>query len=1034
MSSPDEQKERFGRFELISLLDEGIGGRLYRARDTEQDEMVLLKIVASSVSDNPLFGRYFYHRWADRQNMFEHPNVTNAQDVGKENGTYYIAMTEMEGQRLSDMLEDELPDIDQASEIIHQVAEALRAAHRRDMMHGYLTPSSVYLGKDKMNRDLVKVMFFDLAVAASESMVSVYGETVGAPKYMAPEVIRGGCVTPQSDIFSLGVISYELLTGKEPFSSDHVVGYLFSNCQKPVTPPHQANTRVPRELGMVVARMLEKEPERRYKNIQKVIDDLDRASESIKTGRVTVVPMGTDSAFERQYEIPEPEPRKSKSEKSFSGLNWAAVVLATIATLLAAYSLSGGKISFTFADDSPARSTSTGTGRDGGQMQQPGTSGGEQQAGGRSKQDQERDKAEREARAQRAFEEATTEAERFKERGAYDMAIATLKEVAATYEDTAFKQNAHQAMAKTYCEWGLELKNSQDFEQAAKKFSQAVETARKDSAWAEKAREEMPGVLASWAFQCSERGEYARALSIYERVQKDYPNSTEAARVENKEPETLYQQAWGLWKAQDSPEKALGKFKTILREHEKTEWAKKAREQIPPIQLAIAKKEADAGNHKEALQGLQELLEAYPESQATAEGQELHARVLMNLHEQAKENGDSEKAAQYFSELVEQHPDSPRTLRATRVKLELVPQPGETSFTNTTARSTFQEATNYYEDFKFERAINALKSVIRYTDPQSPIAADALKKLPKWAYLEGVHLYGLGREDEAKKSLKQANKTYSFSRWGRKADKVLGWIENPPEGMVFVPDGRFYMGTNLSEIAKLLKPHQSSNVIDDQSRLLSVAKLHGFASETPRHMASTEAFFIDKTEVTNQQYAEFVQATDHAPPSHWKSNTFPEGKGNLPVVNVSLQDARAYAAWADKRLPTEEEWEKAARGTGGRLYPWGDVFDMGFCHHMREKEAGPVPVGSNKSGASPYGCMDMIGNVLEWTTSWFQGYENSQANNPQYGNDFKVLRGGAWYKLELAPIPTRCASRYTAKPKDQKMSIGFRCVKDIKEE
>ena len=1033
MPSPEEQKERFGRFELISLLDEGIGGRLYRARDPEQDCTILLKIVASSVSENPLFGRYFYHRWADRQNMFEHPNVTNALEVGKEEGTYYIAMAEMEGQRLSDALKDELPDVDRSSEIIHQVAEALRAAHRRDMIHGYLTPASVYLGRDKMDRELVRVMFFDLGVAASESMVSVYGETIGAPKYMAPEVIRGGCVTPQSDIFALGVIAYELLTGKEPFPSDHVVGYLFSNCEKRLTPPHQAKTNVPREMGMVVARMLEKEPERRYKNIQKVIDDLDRATESMKTGRVSVVPMGTDSAFERQYEIPEPDPQKSSSGKSFSGLNWAAVVLAVVATLLAAYSLSGGKISFTFAESTPPKGTVGGNGSGGRQARLPGDSGRESSQSGGQTQQQET-AADREARAQRAFEDAKQEADRFKSRGAYDMAVAGFKEVASTYENTAFKENARQAMAKTYCEWGLEMKNAQNYEEAVKKFSQALNTAREGSAWQDKAREELPAVLAKWAFRSAEQGDYGKALGLYDKIQEEYPNSPEAARVASRKPQTLYQQAWGLWKAQNSPEKALATFETILREHGNTEWARKTKEQIPPVRLAIARSEVKAENYTEALESLQTLIEAYPDSQATAEGQELHAEVLMNLYQSAKKSESTEKASGYFSKLVEQHPESPRTLRAMRVKLGLVPQPGETMFTNTTARSTFQEAQNYYSDFEFEKAINALKSVIRYTDPQSPIATDALKKLPRWAYLKGAHQYGLGRDDQAKKSLQEAQKTYGFSKWGKQAEQTLTWIKNPPEGMVFVPQGRFYMGTNLDEIAKLLQPHQPSKVTENQSRLLSVAKLHGFASETPRHIVSTDSYFIDKTEVTNQKYAEFVQATDHAPPPHWKSQTFPKGKGNLPVVNVTLKDARAYAAWAGKRLPTEAEWEKAARGSGGRLYPWGDVFDMGYCHHMRKKEAGPVPVGSKKSGVSPYGCLDMIGNVLEWTTSWFQGYENSKANNPQYGNEFKVLRGGAWYKLELAPIPTRCASRFPAKPKEKKLSIGFRCVKDIEEE
>ena len=301
------KKKTLGKYELIELLSEDIGGRLYRARPAEEgdDETVIMKVVSSSVADNPVFGRYFYHRWADKRTMFEHPNVVSALEVGKDDGTYYVVLPELDGRPLSEAMEDAPMPAKESAEVIRQTAEALRAAHRADMLHGHLKPSDIYLCRDKLDRPLMKVMFFDLGVAASESMVSIFGEMVGAPKYLAPEVIRGEGLTVRSDLFSLGIIAYELVTGEEPFPSNHVLGYLFNNAESNLTPPHELNPDVPEELGKVICRMLEKSPADRYRTAQGIIDDLDRVEQSMNTGRMSSVPMGGDSAFSRDYDLPE---------------------------------------------------------------------------------------------------------------------------------------------------------------------------------------------------------------------------------------------------------------------------------------------------------------------------------------------------------------------------------------------------------------------------------------------------------------------------------------------------------------------------------------------------------------------------------------------------------------------------------------------------------------------------------------------------------------------------------------------------------
>ncbi len=172
-------------------------------------------------------------------------------------------------------------------------------------------------------------------------------------------------------------------------------------------------------------------------------------------------------------------------------------------------------------------------------------------------------------------------------------------------------------------------------------------------------------------------------------------------------------------------------------------------------------------------------------------------------------------------------------------------------------------------------------------------------------------------------------------------------------------------------------------------------------------------FWIDKTPVTNAEYARFVADTKHEPPGHWQGKTPPKDIAAHPVVYVSWDDANAYAQWAGKRLPTEEEWEKAARGIDGRKYPWGEESPTAELCNFGENEGGATPVGKySPQGDSPYGCVDMSGNVWEWTAT-------------DYDQSTKVLRGSSWSSSGEA---VRAASRGHDLPDFRYVTIGFRCV------
>lgn len=232
--------------------------------------------------------------------------------------------------------------------------------------------------------------------------------------------------------------------------------------------------------------------------------------------------------------------------------------------------------------------------------------------------------------------------------------------------------------------------------------------------------------------------------------------------------------------------------------------------------------------------------------------------------------------------------------------------------------------------------------------------------------------------------------------------------------MIYVPAGEFLMGS----------PDRDS---------------HALNLEKPQHWVYLDAFWIDRTEVTNDQYRQCVEAGVCGQPAYWGDARF-DG-GGYPVVGVTWYSAVAYCEWAGVRLPTEAEWEKAARGGDDRIYPWGDEFDgsrANFCDRNCEESgrdasvddgyAQTAPVGSYPAGASPYGGLDMAGNVYDWVSDWYDQtfYARSPSHNPlgPASGEYRVVRGGSW-RNESADL--RSAYRGGTRPELQGSFIGFRC-------
>ena len=247
--------------------------------------------------------------------------------------------------------------------------------------------------------------------------------------------------------------------------------------------------------------------------------------------------------------------------------------------------------------------------------------------------------------------------------------------------------------------------------------------------------------------------------------------------------------------------------------------------------------------------------------------------------------------------------------------------------------------------------------------------------------------------------------------------------------MVLIPEGPFIMGSR-------------GNGGDEGILGVDVG-----VDQLPQREVFLKTFYIDKYEVTVREYKKFAKATEHPLPALLTTDTdtntdtkkkwaeavkYPPIEDDFPINDVPYMDAESYCKWAGKRLPTEEEWEKAARGTDGRLYPWGNDKKIGKANTIEwsKEKVAAVAVGSFPTDVSPYGVYDMAGNIMEWTSSWYEAYPGSKLKRPQFGKKYKVMKGGAWMG-PMTPF-ARASHRYAAggTERNHHPHFGMRCAKD----
>ncbi|MEC4677494.1 MAG: SUMF1/EgtB/PvdO family nonheme iron enzyme [Nitrospirota bacterium] len=241
--------------------------------------------------------------------------------------------------------------------------------------------------------------------------------------------------------------------------------------------------------------------------------------------------------------------------------------------------------------------------------------------------------------------------------------------------------------------------------------------------------------------------------------------------------------------------------------------------------------------------------------------------------------------------------------------------------------------------------------------------------------------------------------------------------EGVPLKMVRIPSGPFIMGSNEVETA------------DTKGELGN--KKPFYLDEHPQRMLSIPDYYIDRYEVSNEDYARFVKEKRRNAPKYWGGASYRTGEALLPVVDVNWYEARDYCLFRGKRLPTEAEWEKAARGPDGNLYTWGNEFDATKGNVSAGSHGSIMMIGRFVHDKSAYNVYDLNGNVMEWTADWYKPFPGGDYRSDDFGEQFKVAKGDAYgdsghYTLSIF---SRLPYRQNVEPETRLPFLGFRCVK-----
>jgi serine/threonine protein kinase/formylglycine-generating enzyme required for sulfatase activity len=1030
------------RYQLDLRLGQGGMGIVFKGRHIFLKTSYAIKVILPDlVGNDPMLVTRFRQE-AMVAARIRHRNIVNVTDFGVANGSMpYLVMDFIKGRSLQDVLAERgRLSPEHALEIMAALCAGIGAAHNQEIVHRDLKPLNIMLQDDVPVSEGIKVLDFGLAKIKSGEFLGsfVAAQTtglMGSPFYMAPELWSDEDPDPRVDVYSLGIILFQILTNDLPFKGSTIP--VIMNKHLTMQPPSLSSrgVKAPPAIDAVLRHALAKRREDRLRSVEDFINELRDAVLSAHAG---FVPLPTAELDSQAVTMFLPETGSGEIERGISsktgGVSFEEVTLPNSQERIE-HEADRLRIEFEEAqrraDDARQRAEEAARRRAEEEAarkraeEEAAHKRAEEEAARRRAEEAARKQAEEEAERKRAEEEAAARlaAEEARKRAEEEAALKHAAEEAARLAQEVAEAKRRAEEARLLAEAEARRRTE---EEAAR--LRAEEKARKLAAEVEKVQRRAEESRLRAEEEARKRAEQEEARKLAE-VEIARERAEAAARIQAEEDEKRRlasaeadRLAREVAEAQRRAEEARLRAEEEARKRAEEEEARKRAEEEArrlSLEVAEAQRRAEENARKRAEEAEAQRLadeaarrraeeeqqRIAAEREAKRAAEELAAKERQRLTRANEQPVERTAATTLLSETLVLSPEATQEERQTR----LLPDVGEAvpgtspTISLDTGPTSPAEAPWQQSQPSVEVSLPAFEDQKRERRSIMPMVVGVVIGLVV-IVIGGVMIFLYVSNKPASKPPGSPGTTTSSAEH-----------QTPPpvkNEMVKIEGGTFMMGR--SDISL-----DSQEVFD--------------LNQYPAHSASVGAFWMDKTEVTNAEYENFVRENKYPPPSYWSDGKPPADQEQWPVTGVSLDDVNAFAAWRSKRdgfkyrLPEEKEWEYAARnGSANMIYPWGNEWldDRANIHTNSMK-----PVGSYPRGASRQGVLDLIGNAWEWTATQYAPYTGNTRSLPPSHGEY-VIRGGAFRDSGKGDKAITATRRSLLDPSVKNDKVGFRLVRD----
>ena len=1014
-----------GRYELERRLGEGGMGIVFKARHIFLKTSYAIKVILPDlVGNDPMLVTRFRQE-AMVSARIGHKNIVNVTDFGVVGGKMpYLVMDLIKGKSLQDLLNEERRfTSERALEFMSALCAGIGAAHKQGIVHRDLKPLNVMVQDGLPIGEAVKILDFGLAKIKSGELLGSFiaaktTGVMGSPYYMAPEQWSDEEPDPRADVYSLGVILFQMLSGEVPFKGPTLPAIMKKHLSDPPPVFAALGVSVPQPIEEVVRHAMAKNRQYRISSVEDLINDL-RAAALLAYDSMACTQSQSGDLLSATAPLLEGPTEQINIRDSIGESFWGS---------------EGVTDSQRQMEDEADRLT-----REFEEAQRRADEArrrAQEAARKRAEEEAARRRAEEEAARKLAEEEeARQHAQQMARKRAEEEAARSRaeKEAARKLAEEAERQRAEEEearkrVAEEAARLAREVVEAQQRAEEARLRADEEARKRTEEQVARKRAEEEAQRLMLEVAEAQDRAEQARIRAEMESLKRaeeeekrrqaeedeDRQRAEESVRIQLEEEaarrradETTDRLAQEVAAAQQRADEAGTRAEEEARKRAEAEIAlKRAEEEARKLLLQVAevqrrseeRKRSDEEENKGGVDAKRPRPVRIPDEVNQPEDYEPVAVVEV----------DERTLVRVPIQNLVPTPDLPAARKKETGSDQLV---GDLNFSETQRQASLRTQPIAELEASWHQIDGALETPAVEPEPRklTTLVIVGMAALAVVILIGGaavLYTSGWFAKKPNEPPQKPPEKAASPAEKGPSPENR----ETPPKPeQVKIEGGTFEMG---------LKDVSGKTPYD--------------LGQYPAHQVTVKSFWMDKTEVTNAEYADFVSASKYGPPSYWRGGKPPSGQERWPVTNVSLADAGAFAEWRSKRdglkyrLPTDEEWEYAARnGSQNTLYPWGNQ----WLDDRANVDANSLrPVASYPQGSSRWGVQDLIGNVWEWTSTPAAPYPGNTMLSIEKGQ--MIIRGGGYSDNSHGADAITATRRSWAPPRAKEVGLGFRLVRD----